>query len=110
MKSSLASLLTVIVLVVGCAAGSHIVTGTKRQPVNVESVTIYTAMPTNCLVIGDLTCYDSAPFGTWQKATDRCTKKLKSNAANLGANGLVIVKRYAGIGGVHFNATAIYVP
>lgn len=99
-----------LVFLFGCATGSHVLTGKPHPSTIPDLVQVYSNMPEKCEQIGDLSAYDTAPFGTFQKATDRCMKHLKSDAAKMGANGIVIKTHYAGIGGVNFSATAIFIP
>ena len=110
MKKTLFSVVSVLLLALGCAAPSHIVTGKVRPAIAVEGVKVFDAIPANYEIIGNLSCYDAAPLGTWQKGTDRCISSLKRDAAKLGANGIVIKDHFAGVGGVRLTATAIYVP
>lgn len=77
---------------VGCASDPTIVTGTKRAPIPPEQVTLYFMQPAEFEVIAKV----SASSGTrWseERSVEYALKELKKQAANLGANGLLLEPR-----------------
>jgi uncharacterized protein YbjQ (UPF0145 family) len=93
---TLAALLGALLLILnGCATGSHIVTGDRRPAIDPSAVKIYGAMPDNAEVVAMVT---ASLQDAGQSATDKCIKKLRKSAAKLGANGIVIAGFLAGPG------------
>jgi len=86
-KSTLFSFLGVACLAVGCASGSHIITGNARAAVMADAVRIYTASPDKFEVIGTVNAYCE---GHGQSSTDAALKELKKQAAKIGANGILL--------------------
>jgi len=76
-------------LVAGCATGSSIVTGATRPPVPVESVEVYLEPPADYEVIGIVKASSDAGW-TEQGSVNYAIKELKSRAAKLGANGVLL--------------------
>ena len=73
----------------GCASGSVIVTGKQREPINPENVIIYTETPSYYEVIGIVTA--SSDMGwTEQGDLNYAIAELKKQAANVGANGIIL--------------------
>lgn len=84
-------LLALVVLAVGaCASGSAIVTGNVRAPIAPEQVKIYLEPPAEFEVIGLVNASSDAGW-TEQDSQDYAVKELKSQAAKLGANGVLLV-------------------
>jgi len=81
--------ITVIVaaILAGCSTGSQIVTGTKRTPTTPDSVKVYSSVPPGSEEIAIVT---SEADGKRQGAVDKVVKRLKRQAAKLGANGIVL--------------------
>jgi hypothetical protein len=88
----LAPLLVILVLLVlgGCASGSAIVTGAVRAPLKPEQVTIYLEPPAEFETIGLVNASSDAGW-TEQGSVDYAIQELKSQAAKLGANGVLLV-------------------
>ena len=74
---------------VACASGSAIVTGTKRTPLDPSEVRLYLEEPSNYEVIGIVNASSDAGW-TEQNSLDYAVQELKSQAAKLGANGVLI--------------------
>ena len=85
-----------------CASGSSIVTGTKRTPIDPSQVKLYLEEPAKYEVIGIVN--SSSDMGlTEQGSQDYAVQELKSQAAKLGANGVLLTstgeKTSSAIGG-----------
>lgn len=78
-----------LVLLFGCATGSSIITGTKRPAINPSEVTIYLDPPAEYEAIGIIEVSSEVGFSR-QKAQDRAMEALKSRAAKVGANGVLL--------------------
>jgi len=87
LKNVVISLL--IITLTACASGSVIVTGTKRTPIDHNQVKLYLEPPANYEVIGIVNASSDAGW-TEQDSQDYAVKELKSQAANLGANGVLL--------------------
>jgi len=74
----------------GCASGSAIVTGTARTPVAADQVKIYIEPPSEYEVIGIVNASSDAGW-TEQASMNYAVEELKKQAANLGANGVLLV-------------------
>ncbi len=80
---------TAFVLLFGCATGSSIITGTKLPAINPSEVTIYLDPPADYENIGIIEVSSEVGFSR-QKAQDRAMEALKSRAAKVGANGVLL--------------------
>ena len=78
-----------LVFLFGCATGSSIITGTKRPAINPSEVTIYLDPPAEYETIGIIEVSSEVGFSR-QKAQDRAMEALKSRAAKVGANGVLL--------------------
>jgi hypothetical protein len=74
---------------VASASGSAIVTGIKRTPLDPNEVRLYLEAPSNYEVIGIVNASSDAGW-TEQNSLDYAVQELKSQAAKLGANGVLI--------------------
>lgn len=74
---------------VACATGSAIVTGTKRTPLESNQVKLYLESPAKYEVIGIVNASSDAGW-TEQDSVDYAVQELKSQAAKLGANGVLL--------------------
>ncbi|GGP22301.1 MULTISPECIES: hypothetical protein [Silvimonas] len=74
----------------GCATGSSIVTGKTRPAVSPSQVNIYLDPPSQFETIGIVEASSEIEFST-QAAQDRAINELKSQAAKLGANGVLLM-------------------
>lgn len=73
----------------GCASGSVIVTGTKRDPLPSERVVILLESPPDFETIGLVSASSDSGF-TEQGSVDYAINKLKKLAGKLGANGVLL--------------------
>jgi len=78
-----------IAVLVGCATGSSIITGTKRPAISPSEVKIYIDPPTQYETIGIVEASSDVEFSR-QSAQDRVINELKSRAAKVGANGVLL--------------------
>jgi hypothetical protein len=93
---------------IGCATGSHTITGNARPAIISDGVKIYTTMPEQAETIGLLTAENSLKWG--QAGMESVLKKLKSKAAAPGANGVVITSQsQSATFGTIISGTAIFV-
>jgi hypothetical protein len=76
-------------LLVACASGSVIVTGTKRAPLDPSDVKLYLEAPASFEVIGLVNASSDAGW-TEQDSQDYAVQELKKQAAKLGANGVLL--------------------
>lgn len=74
----------------GCASGSVIVTGTKKEPVPSDQVVIFLEPPADFETIGLVSASSDSGF-TEQGSVDYAINKLKKLAAKLGANGVLLI-------------------
>jgi hypothetical protein len=72
----------------GCA-GSHVLTGQPRAPIDPSQVKLYTALPNQFEEIALLEANSSLAIGD-QAQMDSVIERLKEQAARLGANGIVL--------------------
>ena len=86
----------IFLLITACYPVSHILVGDKRAPIEPSDVKIYSDYPEKYEKIAiiesgsDFAFKDPSFNFTDQKKTDKALYRLKSEAALLGANGLVI--------------------
>jgi hypothetical protein len=74
-----------------CAPSSHILTGTPRPPISPAEVKIYSTPPPQYQEIALLDASASSAFGPGgQKTVDKLIERLKIQAAQLGANGVIL--------------------
>ena len=112
--------LVTVLLLAGCASVTHIVTGSVRPAIDPALVRVFPQPPSGSEEIAQL----QIEGGDGQHGLDKSIQQLKEAAAQMGANGLVIMARSARTTGavalsptlavpVHVNvvdARAIYVP
>lgn len=78
-------------LLAACAPSSHILVGTARPPISPADVKIYDTPPPQFQEIALLDATSSSLFGTGgQKSIDKVIERLKLQAAQLGANGVIL--------------------
>jgi hypothetical protein len=93
MKSVLlpAMAMALAVSVIACAPAAPVRVGPVRAPVAVEQVVIYQQPPPNALDVATLHATNHSVFSPGgPAATDKLIQQLKVQAAQLGANGLVL--------------------
>ena len=72
-----------------CAVGSSIITGNVRPAISESEVKIYIEPPTQYETIGIVEASSDVEFSI-QAAQDRVINNLKSRAAKIGANGVLL--------------------
>lgn len=82
--------LTAVLLLAGCAGASKVMVGQARPPIDPAQVRIYTSVPPGSEEIAQIEANSAIGFGT-QGQTDSAVTRLKSEAAALGANGVVLM-------------------
>lgn len=73
-----------------CSTGSSIVTGKVRPAITPNEVKIYLDAPSKYETIGLVESSSDVEFST-QAAQDRVINELKSQAAKIGANGVLLI-------------------
>ena len=87
----------ILLLIIGCVPVSYIVVGETREPIHPSNVKIYLDYPEEYEKIAlidagsDFAFKDPAILFDWQKKMDKAMERLKIEAAQLGANGILIV-------------------
>ncbi len=74
----------------GCASSSKVMIGAPRAPIDPALVRVYANAPVGSVEIAQLESTSAAGFGT-QGQTDAALTRLKREAAQLGANGIVVM-------------------
>lgn len=77
-----------VLVFAGCASSSHIITGTTRPELAVSQVVLYTTPPAHFEEIALLSV--NARGWTDQREVNNAIKALKEQAAELGANGVLL--------------------
>src|ERR1700728_3745697 len=103
MKKIIIGLACVATLVCGCATGTHIITGIKRPPIKPEQVTIYPSPPPKFETIGIINAQSP---GRFQADMDSAVMVLKQQAAQIGANGIIIGSVRGGSSSVGFGSAS----
>ena len=89
--------LLIVMILVGCHPVSHIIVGETRAPVSPSQVKIYLDYPEEYEKIAlidagsNFAFKDPAIHFTWQSKMNKVIERLKIEAAQLGANGVVMV-------------------
>jgi len=91
-RHSLVAALAAEVLLVGCAASSHVLVGTARPPISPDQVKIYLHPPAKYeeIAIIDSSSRGGSPAFTDQQKMNKAIARLKDEAAKLGANGILL--------------------
>ena len=79
-----------LMLLLGCATGSVIVTGNARPAIDSNEVKIYFEPPSQYETIGIVEASSDVEFST-QAAQDRVINELRKQTAKVGANGLLLL-------------------
>ena len=75
----------------GCATGTTLVTGVKREAISFQQVKIYHTPPVSYEIIAVVKA--SSEMGwTDQESLDMAVEEIKKQAAKVGANGIVLEK------------------
>ena len=78
-------------LMAACAPSSHVLVGKARPPIPVDQVKIYSHAPPAFEEIAILDASSKSMFGPGgQRAMDKVIERLKAQAAQLGANGVIL--------------------
>ena len=86
----------IIMILFGCYPVSHIIVGETRSPISPSEVKIYLEYPEEYEIIARIDASSEFAFRdpsfdfTWQNKMDKIIQRLKIEAAQLGANGIVI--------------------
>lgn len=110
-KGRLVKLARVLLLVfsAGCAATNQEVAGTGRAPISPDAVKVYPVAPVDSKTVGTVSVVSFYGI-TVQQLHDDVLNKLKTEAAGMGANGVVIESSdEAPLSGAKATATAIFV-
>jgi len=89
--------LLIVMILVGCHPVSHIVVGETREPIHPSNVKIYIDYPEEYEKIALIDAGSNFAFKdpeilfTWQSKMNKVIERLKIEAAQLGANGVVMV-------------------
>jgi hypothetical protein len=91
-RSFLAYLACLAWLVAGCAGTSHVMLGQVRPPISPDDVQVYSRPPSTRYE--EIARIDTSSGGSWsftsQSKTDAVIRRLKVEAAKLGANGVLL--------------------
>ena len=78
-------------LAAACASSTHVLVGTARAPISPAEVKIYSGPPPQFEEVAILNASSKSFFGTGgQRAVDKVIERLKAQAAQLGANGVIL--------------------
>ena len=94
MRKSIVLLLAMILI--GCYPVSHIVVGETKSPISPSQIKILAEYPDEYEIIARIDASSEFAFKdpsiniTWQSKSDKIIERLKIEASNLGANGIVI--------------------
>lgn len=80
-------ILAMVVLLSGCATGTHIVTGSKRPPTKPNQIVLYQVPPAKFEIVGIVNAQSP---GHLQRNMDDTVLQLKQQAALIGANGILL--------------------
>ncbi len=84
------ALILLVGSLIGCATGSVIITGKTRTAISPSEVKIYLDPPSQFETLAIIEASSDVEFSR-QLAQDRVIDKLKSQAAKIGANGILLV-------------------
>ena len=85
-----------ILFIVGCYPVSHMMVGDAREPISPYEVKVHLEFPEEYETIALIEASSEFAFKdptiniTWQSKSDKIIERLKIEASNLGANGIVI--------------------
>jgi hypothetical protein len=83
--------IVVCLLMSACAASSHVLVGTARPPISPDQVKVYLQPPPRFEEVATIDANSrGTPVFTDQRKMDRAIARLKQEAANLGANGIIL--------------------
>ena len=105
---------TCLLLLAGCATGSALVTGVKRDPVDPSNVQIYRSRPDVKFEHIGIVKSEAEEIFSQQEALDLALQELKIQAAKIGANGIILntigekQESYAGYTAYSFGSGSFY--
>ena len=99
-KIKITAVIFLVTVLIGCATGSAIVTGSRRPPLNPNDVKIYLEPPASYEIVGLVEAESDVEFST-QAAMDRVFDELKRQAARIGANGVLLTNTGSKTGGAY---------
>jgi hypothetical protein len=81
-----------VAVLAGCTLtrGSHLVIGNTRPAINPADVRIYTELPANYQKIAMVSADARNDFASQQNLSDNAIQRLKKEAAEVGANGILL--------------------
>jgi hypothetical protein len=80
-----------VILMAACAPSSHVLVGTARPPISPTMVQVYSTPPPRFQEIAVLNASSKSLFNAGgQRTTDKVVERLKAEAAQLGANGIIL--------------------
>lgn len=79
-----------LLVLAGCASTSKVMLAPARAPIDPALVRVYPDVPPGSVQIAQIQATSAAGFGT-QGQTDAAVARLKRLAAQLGANGVVLI-------------------
>ncbi len=82
-------LLIIIATLTSCASGTAVVTGTKRGAISPDQVRLYSNAPPSYETVAAITASSNMGW-TAQGSQDYAIEELKEQAAELGANGILL--------------------
>ena len=89
-------ILGLVLIIFGCYPVSHMMIGNTREPISPYEVKIYLDFPEEYETIALIEASSEFAFKdpsiniTWQSKSDKIIERLKIEASNFGANGVVI--------------------
>lgn len=95
------SALLMTLLLIGCASGSALVTGEARDPIDPSLVKVYRDAPNSKFESIGIVKSEAVEMLSEQEALNRAVEELKKQAAQIGANGVVL----SGMGEKHESYT-----
>ncbi len=93
--------LLMTLLLIGCASGSALVTGEVRDPIDPSLVKVYRDAPNTKFESIGIVKSEAVEMLSQQEALNRAVEELKKQAAQIGANGIVL----SGMGEKHESYT-----
>jgi len=90
MNIRIATAASVLLVLAGCASSTKVMLGPTRPPVDPALVQVYSTPPSGAVEIAQVESTSAVGFGT-QGQTDAALRRLKEEAAKLGANGIVVM-------------------
>lgn len=91
MKALRFAIICMAVATIAACASSHVMVGTARAPIKPDQVKVYLQAPANYETVALLEASDLGANGfSAQSRMNKVMKRLKKEAASMGANGIVL--------------------